>query len=325
MTFLKKITLCILSLAMTFSFAEAKAKKHKPTHNPVTHVKAPIQTTVIADAKTGAVLYSEHANQTVYPASLTKMMTLYITFEELRDKHITMQTMIPVSQRAQKARPGKLFLKAGEKIAMGDAVMGLIVKSANDAAVAVAEKIGGSEDQFAHRMNAKAKALGLHGTHFTNASGWHDKHQVTTPVDMAKLGLALKRDFPEYYPLFKKTSMVFKGKVIPGHNRVLKQYAGAEGLKTGFTCPAGFNLVTTASKHGVSLIGVVMGSPTAKARDQKMIHLLDKYFVAEGVSYASLESAPKAKKTIGKHKKSNNIKMASSGGKKHKKRVKTRA
>ena len=246
MLILRKTCAVILSMFLFVNLAEAAPKKKKHVHHAVTQQVSRPQTSLIADAKTGAVLYSENANHRIYPASLTKMMTLYLAFDAVKNKQVSNHTLIPVSARAQNARPSKLGLVNGQKISMGDAVMGLIVKSANDAAVAVAERLGGSESGFAHQMNAKAKELGMHGTHFTNASGWHDGHQVTTASDMAKLGLALKRDFPEYYPLFKKTSFVFHGKVIPGHNHVLKQYAGAEGLKTGYTGPAGFNLVTTA-------------------------------------------------------------------------------
>lgn len=307
----------VISFMIAINGAEAATKKHnKHGHNIVTKnsqaknsqtknaqigkkavralvsdVPMRVQTALVADADTGLVLYSQNSNHKIYPASLTKMMTLYVMFDELKHKRISLQTAFPVSKRSQSMRPMKLGLKAGQKITAGDAIMGMIVKSANDAAVAAAEGIGGTEQDFAHKMNLKAKKLGMNGTHFVNASGWHDKRQVTTATDMAKLGLALKRDFPEYYPLFKKTSFVFRGEVIKGHNHVTKDYIYAEGLKTGFTGPAGYNLVTTASYNGKSLIGVVTGSPTWRVRDTKMVSLLDKYFgVEQGVKYTALDN-----------------------------------
>lgn len=323
---LKQISCVILSIFLTTTIVEAKPKRHKASHNPVTHTnsrtQARVQTSVIADIRTGEVLYSENANHSIYPASLTKMMTLYIAFDALKHRKISMHTMLPVSKHAQNMRPSKLGLVNGQKIAVGDAVMALIVKSANDAAAVVAEGLGGTESGFAHKMNLQAKSLGMHGTHFVNASGWHDSRQVTTAVDMAKLGLALRRDFPEYYPLFKKTSFTFRGKVINGHNRVTKQYAGAEGLKTGYTGPAGFNLVTTASKNGMSLIGVVTGGSTSQARDKKMMVLLDKYFGIEHTKYAELSNKARVVNKVAVNKnKRNKIKIASNQSKKRTKRV----
>ena len=322
MLILKKISLVILSICFTITAAEAKQKKRKASHNPVTHTQTRIQTSIIADARTGTVLHSENADHRIYPASLTKMMTLYMAFDALKQKKVSLNTMLPVSKHAQSMRPSKLGLVSGQKISVGDAIMALIVKSANDVAVVVAEGLGGTEAGFAHKMNNQAKALGMHRTHFVNASGWHNAHQVTTAVDMAKLGLALKRDFPGRYPLFKKTSFVFHGKVINGHNHVLKQYAGAEGLKTGYTGPAGFNLVTTASKKGMSLIGVVTGGSSAHGRDKKMMALLDKHFGVENVKYAALDNKTKIVNKKSVNKKGRNIKLASNAtNKKRSKRV----
>ena len=325
MLILRKVCVVLMSVLLTVNVAEAKPKKQKTkhAHNAITHTISRTETTLVADAHTGTVLYSENANRRIYPASLTKMMTLYLAFDALKHKQVSMQTMLPVSARAQSARPSKLGLVKGQKISMGDAVMGMIVKSANDAAVTVAENLGGSEPEFAHKMNAKAKELGMEGTHFTNASGWHDSHQVTTAIDMAKLGLALKRNFPEYYPWFKKTSFAFHGKVISGHNHVLKQYAGSEGLKTGFTGPAGFNLVTTASKNGMSLIGVVTGRSSAKVRDAKMMALLDQYFGVEKKQVRYTELGTHKKVAVRKKPGHKNVKLAGNGkgAKKHSKRV----
>lgn len=328
---IKKIFLLICLASITITFAEAKTKPIKISNSNVSPtIKRPMQTSIIADVHTGNVLHSENATHKVHPASLTKMMTLYIAFSDLKNKKISMHTMLPVTKQAQKAKPCKLGLVAGQNISVGDAVMALIVKSANDVAVTVAEGLGGTEEQFAKKMNATAKSLGMHNTHFTNASGWHHPHQLTTAVDMAKLGLALRRDFPEYYPLFKKTSFTFKGKVIKGHNHVLAQYVGAEGLKTGYHVPAGFNVVTTASRNGKSLIGVVMGGETAKTRDKKMMTLLDKHFGITNTHHAANDSPTSSykkspsKKTISTNKKYSNVKIASANSK-LKKRSKTRA
>lgn len=318
---LKKIFLTICMGSIALSFAEAKTKPIRVAELPIVAIKRPIQACLIADAHTGTVLHSENASKQVHPASLTKMMTLYILFQDLKNKKISMYTEFPVTSQAQKARPSKLGLVAGQKIAAGDAVMALIVKSANDAAIVVAEGLSGTEKKFAHKMNVTAQSLGMYNTHFTNASGWHDAKQVTTAVDMAKLGLALKRNFPEYYPLFKKTSFTFKGKVIKGHNNVVAQYQGAEGLKTGFHNPAGFNLVTTASRNGKSLIGVVTGGTSAKSRDKKMMALLDQHFGVINTKYVA-DAIPVKKPQITK-KKSSSIKVANAVIK-NKKRVRTR-
>jgi D-alanyl-D-alanine carboxypeptidase (penicillin-binding protein 5/6) len=327
MLILKRICCVALSIFLTISIAEAKPKKRKSTRNIVTHTQTRPQTSIIADARTGTVLHSENADRRIYPASLTKMMTLYMVFDALKQKKISLNTMLPVSKHAQSMRPSKLGLVNGQKISVGDAIMALIVKSANDVAVVVAEGLGGTEASFARAMNNKAKVIGMHKTHFVNASGWHDSRQVTTAVDMAKLGLALKRDFPGHYPLFKKTSFAFHGKVINGHNHVLKQYAGAEGLKTGYTGPAGFNLVTTASKMGMSLIGVVTGGSSAHSRDKKMMALLDKHFGVENVKYVALDNKTKVlnKKSVSKksiNKKGHNVKLASNAANKKGRNVK---
>lgn len=281
------------------SKASRKFKKNGKSIAKGYHVPSPTQTSLIADVLTGEVLHAENIHHTIYPASLTKMMTLYLAFDELKKNNISMNTQFVVSSHAQNMRPSKLGLVKGQKLSVQDGIMALIVKSANDAAVTIAEGIGGSEEKFAILMNKKAQNLGMTSTNFANASGWHAKNQYTTALDMAKLGLALRRDFPEYYYLFKSTSFVFAGRVVNGHNNVLRQYVGAEGLKTGYTNHARFNLVTTASKDGKALIGVVTGHPTASKRDQKMIKLLDTYFdkAAYDENYHQKSKKPK-KKTL---------------------------
>ena len=258
----------------TFFFAPiSEAKK-----NVQNTLKSPVQTSLVIDAKSGKVLQSHNSQIPIYPASLTKLMTLYLMFESIEAGKLSLDKKLLVSAKASQMPPCKLGLKAGETITVREAINGLIIKSANDAAVTVAENMKGSEKAFAHLMNVKAKQLGMKNTYFKNASGWHDPLQQTTARDIAKLAMALKRDYPKYYPLFSKTSFVFRGNIINGHNRVIKNYQGAEGMKTGFHTPAGYNLVTTASRNGKSLIAVVTGSRSAVSRDQKMIGLLDHYF-----------------------------------------------
>ncbi|MFV9948111.1 D-alanyl-D-alanine carboxypeptidase family protein [Rickettsia conorii] len=259
---------------VTFFFAPISEAKKAVKNTP----KPPVQTSLVIDAKSGKVLQAHNSQIRIYPASLTKLMTLYLMFEAIEAGKLPLDKKLLVSAKASKMPPCKLGLKAGETITVREAINGLIIKSANDAAVTVAEGMKGSEKAFSHLMNVKAKQLGMKNTYFKNASGWHDPLQQTTARDMAKLAMALKKDYPKFYPLFAKTSFVFRGNVVNGHNRVTKNYQGAEGMKTGFHTPAGYNLVTTASRNGKSLIAVVTGGKSAASRDQKMMGLLDQHF-----------------------------------------------
>jgi len=272
--FRKFLLPCIFVVTTFFApISEAeKAVKNSPK------IPAPIQTSLVIDAKSGKVLHAHNSQIRVYPASLTKLMTLYLMFEAIESGKLPLNKKLLVSARAEKMKPSKLGLKAGETITVKDTIDGLIIKSANDAAVVAAENMKGSESAFAHAMNVKAKQLGMNNTYFKNASGWHDHLQQTTARDMAKLALAIKQNFPKYYPLFSKTSFVFRGNIVNGHNPIIKNYAGVEGMKTGFHIPAGYNLVTTASRNGKSLIAVVTGCKSRGSRDQKMIGLLDQHF-----------------------------------------------
>jgi D-alanyl-D-alanine carboxypeptidase (penicillin-binding protein 5/6) len=256
---------------------------------------------LIVDGKTGKILHSHNQNVRVYPASLTKVMTLYMLFEALEAGKFALNDKLHVSPNATRAHPSKLHLKAGEQISVREAILALIVKSANDAAIVVAENIAGSEQKFAKLMNIRAKQLGMKNSFFTNASGWHHPAQKTTPIDLAKLSIAIKRDFPQYYGFFAKTSFKFKGKQINGHNRLTANYPGAEGLKTGFTNPAGCNLITVATRNGKTLVGVVTGSNKAIARDKKMASLLDKHF---GIKNDNLKpkKAPKSRIKLASNK-----------------------
>lgn len=285
------LVVCNLQL----NISEAARKKS------LTRTGGPVQTSLIVDGKTGKILHSHNQNVRVYPASLTKVMTLYMLFEALEAGKFSLNDKLYVSPNATRAHPSKLHLKAGDQISVREAILALIVKSANDAAIVVAESIAGSEQKFAKLMNIRAKQLGMKNSFFTNASGWHHPAQKTTPIDLAKLSIAIKRDFPQYYGFFAKTSFKFKGKQINGHNRLTANYPGAEGLKTGFTNPAGCNLITVATRNGKTLVGVVTGSNKAIARDKKMASLLDKHF---GIKNDNLKTkkAPKSRIKLASNK-----------------------
>ena len=279
--------LLVVSISLTTLVAEAAKRKVQKKSS------GPTQTSLVVDGKSGKILHSSNARKKIYPASLTKVMTVYLLFEALESGKLNLNQKLYVSTYATKARPLKLYLKPKERITVRDTILGLIVKSANDAARVAAENIAGSEKKFARLMTVRARQLGMKNTTFTNASGWHDPKQVSTAVDLAKLSIAIKRDFPQYYHLFKKSSFKFKGKTIKGHNRVSETYPGAEGLKTGFTNPAGCNLITAATRGNRSLVAVVTGRNSSAIRNKKMVQLLDEHF---GVKHKTIKKARRVKK-----------------------------
>ncbi|GHC37834.1 D-alanyl-D-alanine carboxypeptidase [Aidingimonas halophila] len=239
----------------------------------------PRYASIVVDAATGEVLHGENATATRYPASLTKMMTLYLLFEALEEGRVTPDQALPVSSYAASKPASKLWLPAGSSITVREAIPALVIRSANDVATVVAEALGGSESGFARQMNAKARELDMISTHFRNPSGLPDPEQVSTARDMAILSVRLMNDFPQYYHHFSRTSFVYKGKTHNGHNRLLKNYAGADGLKTGYINASGFNVATSAVREGRRLIAVVMGGFTAQSRDAHMAELLDRGFM----------------------------------------------
>ena len=236
---------------------------------------------IVIDAGTGEVLNEVNADQENYPASLTKMMTLYLTFEALQKGHLTWDRQLPVSAWAASKMPTKLGLEAGDTVSVHDCVLGMIVLSANDAATVVAETLGGSEPGFARLMTAKAHELGMTSTNFRNAAGLPDEEQVTTARDLVKLALALYQDFPNQYHYFSTREFTFDGRLIEGHNRLMYRYAGMDGLKTGFTGASGFNLAASAVRGDHRLFAVVMGGQSAYSRDNLMATLLDNGFAHE--------------------------------------------
>jgi len=269
--------------------AEKRGKHRKSAYTP-------IQSSLIIDGSTGRVLHASNAKKQIYPASLTKVATLYLIFEAIEAGRLQLDQKLKVSAHAASAIPLKLGLKAGENISVKDIILAIIVRSANDASRVAAEHIGGSEEKFAKMMTIRARSLGMDHTTFANASGLHDPRQKSTAVDLAKLAIAIKRDFPQYYHLFSRTSFYYNGKEVKGHNRVTANYPGAEGLKTGFTNASGCNLITTATRENKSLIGVVIGGKTSAVRDQKMTTLLDAHFDAHKKE-KSLYGATKITKT----------------------------
>lgn len=233
---------------------------------------------IVIDSATGRVLEAVNADEIRYPASLTKMMTAYMLFEALRDHRISLDQLVPISAHAASMSPTKLGLVPSSRITVEEALLGLVTKSANDAAAALGELIGGSEEQFAAMMTLRARALGMNATTFRNASGLPDPEQVTTARDMAVLARHLVQDFPAEYRYFSTPGFVFHGRVIPNHDHMLTTYPGADGIKTGYTVAAGHNLVTSAVHSGVRLIGVILGAASNLERDVHMASLLDQGF-----------------------------------------------
>ena len=237
---------------------------------------------LILDPTSGHVYHEANADERNYPASLTKLMTLYLVFEGLESKRLNWNTVVPVSRHASAQPATHLALAPGDQLTLRDAVHSIIILSANDSAVAVGEMLGGTEEKFALMMTAKARQIGMSRTTFRNASGLPNTGQMSTARDMATLAESIIKRFPQYYPLFSETSFSYNGRVYKTHNHVLVDYPGADGLKTGFTNASGFNLVTSAERDGKRLVGVVFGGNTARARDQQMQQLLDQGFAHFG-------------------------------------------
>jgi D-alanyl-D-alanine carboxypeptidase len=222
---------------------------------------------IVVDAHSGRPIYAVADKQTRFPASLAKMMTLYLVFEALDSGRISKGTRIPISAHAAAKPASKLYLKPGDSIDVDTAIRALVVKSANDVATAVAEHLGGSEANFGAQMTARARMLGMSDTTFRNASGLPDAQMRTTARDMATLGMALKRDFPGEFGYFSLRRFERNGHTFTGHNRALDMIAGADGIKTGFTRAAGFNLATSVRQDGRAVVAVVMGAESARSRD----------------------------------------------------------
>ena len=233
---------------------------------------------MVVEAASGKILEEINPDAPRHPASLAKLMTLYMTFEALRDRRISLDTPVPVSPHAASMEPTKLGLVPGSYLTVQQAILGLVTKSANDAAAALGELLGGSEDRFAQMMTLRARALGMPNTTFTNASGLPDPDQWSTARDLAVLARHIVTDFPQDYHYFSTPSFVFHGGTIYNHDGMLRSYPGADGMKTGYTEASGHNLVTSAMRDGVRLIGVVLGAGSNAERDLHMAALLNQGF-----------------------------------------------
>ena len=258
------ITLLAIALATTVLPTTASAK--------------PAYASIIIDAQSGKVIYARNADEIRYPASLTKMMTLYLLFEALDRGHLTMTDKIRVSARAVRRPPSKLGIGVGGSIQVKDAIYALATKSANDIATAVAEEIGGTESRFARLMTRKARKLGMKKTTFKNASGLTARGQLTTARDMVILGRRLMNDYPQYYHVFSRPSFDYGSRTYKSHNKLLANYTGTDGIKTGYTGKSGYNLVASVKRKGRHLIGAIFGGKSSKRRDNHMIEILDKAF-----------------------------------------------
>lgn len=258
-----KLTLLILNVAWLFAVSEASYGGYAA---------------IIINADNGDVIHEVDATRLWYPASLTKLMTLYMTFDALKAGQIHLHDTLTTSSHASKQPNSKLGLRHGERLTIEDAILATITRSANDASVVLAEHLGNTEENFAVKMTSRAHSLGMYNTQFKNATGLPNNRQVTTSRDMAVLAWKVQRNFPEYYHYFSAHSFNYKGTLLRSINKFTANYPGAEGMKTGFTCGSGFNLIGAAHQNGKHLIGVVMGGMTSKERYQLMMQKMDAGF-----------------------------------------------
>ncbi|MEJ1969560.1 MAG: D-alanyl-D-alanine carboxypeptidase [Rhizomicrobium sp.] len=288
---LTRIAIAVL-LAVLTAAAPAAARGHHHRWGPARYRAAlpagatdPVKdAALIADGETGRILYARNATLERHPASLTKMMTLYLLFQALKRGDVTMQTMLPISEHAASQRPTNLHLYAGDMIPVDTAIKAIVVRSANDVAVAIGEALGGTEGHFAELMTAKARELGMRDTFYHNASGLPDELQITTAADLLVLARHLAYDFPQYFPYFATPGFSFRGVNYVTHDNLIGRYDGADGIKTGYTGMSGFNLVSSVVRNGSHIIGVVMGGRTAARRDAEMERLLDEQFARIAVA-----------------------------------------
>jgi D-alanyl-D-alanine carboxypeptidase len=272
--------LLTITTAVIFTTDAAEARRHRRHYahhrvqRDVSESSSPKFASIIVDGNSGAVLQANSPDGLRHPASLTKIMTLYLLFERLESGKMKLDTEMPVSQHAAEQDPTKLNLRPGQTIRVEDAIKGLVTRSANDAAVVIAEAIGGDEDDFAQMMTRKARSLGMSKTVYRNASGLPNDEQVTTARDQATLGRAIQERFPRYYRYFATASFNWRGQSIRNHNHLLGNVEGVDGIKTGYTRASGFNLVTSMRRGNRHLIGVVLGGRSGGSRDAIMRNLL---------------------------------------------------
>ncbi len=298
-----------LTLAVLASTGSADARRHHgfahvhhrpgPRHaRAFSLVDSPGFSAMVVDAGSGRTLYASNENALRHPASITKVMTLYLLFEKLDSGDIRLDSRIPVSAHAASQAPTKLGLRPGSTIAVEDAIKAIVTKSANDMAVAVAEAIGGDEASFAAMMTRKAHALGMSRTIYVNASGLPDDRQLTTARDLTVLGRSIHERFPSYYRFFSTPSFTYAGSTMPNHNHLLGRIQGMDGIKTGYTRASGFNLLSSVSRGGHRIVSVVLGGHTAASRDRIMASLIEDHIeeaaptrVADAVAPSPVETA----------------------------------
>jgi D-alanyl-D-alanine carboxypeptidase len=288
----------VAAAALTTTGAEAKkrGKSAKASHRAKVVRYIPPYAAIVVDANTGKVLHEANADAPRHPASVTKVMTLYMLFERLEAGKVSLNTELPVSARAAAQAPSKLGLKPGQTLTVDDAIRALVTKSANDAAVVVAEALGETEGNFAAMMTRKARALGMNHTHYRNASGLPNDEQITTARDQALLGRAIQDRFPKQYRYFATASFTYKGRAMRNHNKLLGSMAGIDGIKTGFVNASGFNLLASLKRDNRHLVAVVMGGRTGNARDARMRELLSGHVALASVkrTVPMIAEAPEA-------------------------------
>jgi D-alanyl-D-alanine carboxypeptidase len=281
----------VIGTAITFSTAPVEARYHRyyghraaaaphasrGYHHAHAESYSPPTSSIVVDGNTGAVLHASNADALRHPASLTKIMTLYLLFERLEAGKIKLDTPLKISSHAAEQSPTKLGVKPGQTLAVEDAIKAVVTKSANDAAVAIAENLGGDEDEFAKMMTAKAHALGMSRTTYVNASGLPNDDQITTAQDQSVLGRAIQERFPRYYKYFSTEQFVYHGHAMRNHNHLLGEVGGVDGIKTGYTHASGFNLVTSVHRDGRYIVAVVLGGRSAGERDAHMRELINSH------------------------------------------------
>ncbi len=282
----------ILVIGVAASPALAAQKKKAKSSAPNNRYAS-----IVMDAETGQILSQSNPDKQLYPASLTKVMTLLLTFEAIENGQLSLRDRVPMTQRAVNMSPSKIGLPLGASMRVEDAIYALVTKSANDVAVALGEKIGGNEDRFATMMTRKAREIGMNSTRFANASGWHDPAQVSSARDMAILARYVIYRYPQHYHYFSTKNFTFQGKNYHNHNRLMSEYAGMDGMKTGYVGASGFNLVASAKRGNKRLIGVVFGGRSTASRNAHMAQLLDRGFTGQGIKQELLVSDAKINDT----------------------------
>lgn len=282
------LTCLLLAAFLTVSLCvspveAANKKKHVPP------VRTDRFAAIVVEASTGYVLSARNADKRLHPASLNKMMTLYLTFDALDQGKISRNQRLSVSKKAARQEPSSLGLKAGDDIRVEDVILSLVTKSANDSAVTLAEAVSGSEEQFARAMTIKARQLGMNNSRFVNASGLFNRGQYSTARDMATLSRALIHNHPKYYHYFSTNTFTYSGTTYINHNKLMNSYQGMDGIKTGYVYASGYNLAASAVRNDTRLIGVIFGAQTARTRNSAMAKLLNQSFVRIGdIRVASL-------------------------------------